>query len=76
MDLAVRKLQLMEQFINIVSIDKIEKLEQFFKKEIVDDKDVVLSKLIEKSKKDSKLGRIKTNEEVFKKVKEKYNITL
>ncbi len=75
MDLAVRKLQLMEQFMKIVSIEKIEKIERFFEKEIVNDSDVI-SRLLEKSRKESKLGKTKTNEEVFRKVQEKYNITL
>ncbi len=78
MDLAVRKLHLLEQFMKIGSVDKIERLEKFFKTEIQEEieKPELLLKLLEKSKEDSKLGKVRPHEEVMKEVQEKYNIVL
>lgn len=79
MDLATRKLQLLEQFMKIASTEKIEKLEQFFKKEISNDPDVydempeIIQKIVEKSLKESESGKVVSSSDVMAKIKVKYN---
>lgn len=81
MDLATRKLQLMEQLMGVISPESIEKIEIFFKKEISNDSDVwddipdVVKQLLEKSKEDSLNGRVRSHEEVMGDTKAKYNIS-
>lgn len=81
MDLAARKLQLMEQLMGVVSQERIEKIENFFKKEINHDTSVldempdVVKQLIEKSKEESMNGNIRSHSDVMKQVRAKYNLT-
>lgn len=80
MDLAARKLQLMEQFMNISNIETIEKLEKFFKKEVSNDTDVwdempkAVQKIIEKSLEESNNGKVTPSSEVMARVRAKYNV--
>lgn len=80
MDLAARKYKLMEQFMQIASADKLEKLEKFFKKEILEDKDVwdelpvVVQQIVMQSKEESKKGEVTPHSEVMEKIKAKYKV--
>ncbi len=80
MDLAKRKLQLMEQFMKIASVEKIEKLEKYFKKEISNDSDLwdeiptTVQKIIDKSLEESEKGEVIPHNEVMAKVRAKYKI--
>jgi hypothetical protein len=81
MDFATRKLQLLEQFMKIVSTEKIEKLEQFFKKEISDEQDVwdempqTVQEIVDQSLHESEEGKVISHQEVIAKAKKKYNIS-
>lgn len=81
MDLATRKLQLIEQLMGVISPERIEKIESFFKKEISNDSDVwenmpdAVKQLLEKSKEDSLNGRVRSHKEVMRDTKAKYNIS-
>lgn len=78
MDLATRKLHLIEKFMNIASLEKVEQLEHFFNTELQQDEEVELPemvvKLLDKSRQDSKAGRVRPHEEVMKEVRQKYNL--
>ncbi|MBG7612947.1 hypothetical protein IU405_11880 [Polaribacter sp. BAL334] len=81
MDFATRKLQLLEQFMKIVSTEKIEKLEQFFKKEISNEQDVwdempqTVQEIVDQSLHESEEGKVISHQEVIAKAKKKYNIS-
>ena len=81
MDFATRKLQLLEQFMKIVSTEKIEKLEQFFKKEISNEQDVwdempqKVQEIVDQSLHESEEGKVISHQEVIAKAKKKYNIS-
>ena len=81
MDFATRKLQLLEQFMKIVSTEKIEKLEQFFKKEISDEQDIwdempqTVQEIVDQSLHESEEGKVISHQEIIAKVKKKYNIS-
>ena len=81
MDFATRKLQLLEQFMKIVSTEKIEKLEQFFKKEISNEQDVwdempqKVQEIVDQSLHESEEGKVISHQEVISKAKKKYNIS-
>ncbi|MDP5092424.1 MAG: hypothetical protein NWQ17_03900 [Polaribacter sp.] len=81
MDFATRKLQLLEQFMKIVSTEKIEKLEQFFKKEISDEQDIwdeipqKVQEIVDQSLHESEEGKVISHQEIIAKVKKKYNIS-
>lgn len=80
MDLAARKLQLMEQFMKIANIETVEKLELFFKKEVSDDTDVwnempdTVQKIVEKSLEESNNGKVTPSSQVMARVRAKYNV--
>ncbi len=76
MDLAARKYKFLEQFMQIASEEKIERLEQFLKREILDDEipDVV-KQILDKSIEESNLGNVRTHEQVITDIKAKYNLT-
>ncbi|PQJ74190.1 hypothetical protein BTO13_02370 [Polaribacter gangjinensis] len=65
----------------IVSPEKIEKLEQFFKKEISNDQDVwdempnTVQEIVDYSLKESEEGKVVSHKDVISKVKKKYNIS-
>lgn len=69
MDLATRKLHLLQQFINVVNIETIEKLEEFFRKEVEQNTDELPKEvvaLLEKSIEDSRTGRTRPHDKVMK----------
>jgi hypothetical protein len=75
MDLASRKYKFIEQFMKIASVEKIERLEKFFKKEMLEEE------LSEDLKKVLDLGilqieeeEIFSTEEVITRIKTKYNL--
>lgn len=80
MDLANRKLQIMEQLMGIINPESIDKIENFFKKEITNNKDVwdelpnVVQKIIDKSIEESNNGQVTSHSEVMTKIKAKYKI--
>jgi len=75
MDLAVRKYRFMEQFMKIGSVDKIEKLEQFFKKEILEDEvSDGLKKVLDLGLEQINTGNTLSTEEVMNRIKAKYNV--
>jgi hypothetical protein len=80
MDIANRKLQLMEQLMGVISLERIEKIENFFKKEIPNNSDVwddmpdVVQQLVNKGLEESKAGNTISHNEVMAKVKAKYKI--
>ncbi len=79
MDLASRKLQLMEKIMGVFTPESIEKIENFFNKEIDENKNFndelpeIVSQLLEQSKEDSLNGNVKIHEDVIKEARERYN---
>ena len=80
MDLANRKLQLMEKLMGIINPESIDKIEDFFKKEITDNTDVWdeipkdVQRVIDKSIEESNNGQVISQREVMTKIKAKYKI--
>ncbi|MBL4887104.1 MAG: hypothetical protein JKZ03_01295 [Flavobacteriaceae bacterium] len=82
MDISARKYRFIEQVMKIVSEEKLEKLEKFFKKEIEpNSKDVwdelpeVAKQLVLKSKKQSADNRIIPHNDIMKKVRKNFKMS-
>ncbi len=75
MDLASRKYKFMEQFMKIASEEKIEKLERFFRQEILEEEiSSELKEALDIGIEQIKEGKTFSTEEVMTRVKTKYNI--
>jgi len=78
MDLAIRKLNLIEKFMKVDSVEKLIKIERFFYDEIFSENNFthelpeIAKQLLEKSKKDISDGNFRTHSEVMTEMKAKY----
>ena len=81
MDLAARKYKFIEQFMKIASVEKLEKLEIFLRRELettinpFDELPNVAKQLLAKSKKDSANDRVRSHADVMADIKAKYNLS-
>ena len=75
MDLVSRKYKFIEQFMKIASVEKMERLERFFKKEILE-KEVSedLKKVLDLGLEQIEEGKTFSTKEVMKRIKTKYNL--
>ena len=80
MDIASRKLHLMEQLMGIVNPDRMERFERFFKKELIDATDVwddlpeIVQQIVLQSKEESRKGKVTPHNEVMANIKAKYKV--
>jgi len=76
MDLTFRKYKFIEQFMKIVDVEQLEKLEQFFKKEIVNNSIENLPKeikeILENSEADIENGNLHSHLDVVKEMRATY----
>ena len=76
MDLTLRKYKFIEQFMKIVNAEQLDKLEQFFKKEIVDNSIENLPKeiqeMLKKSEYDIENSNLHSHLDVLKEMKAAY----
>jgi|GEM_PF-2158892 len=82
MDIASRKLELIEKLMEVINPKKIEKIERFFKKEISEEIDSsniqfpeVVHQLLKKSEEDFLNGNVITHENVMKEARERYKLS-
>ena len=75
MDLAARKYKFIEQFMKIVSVEKMEKLEKFFKKEMLEEEvSEDLKKVLDLGLDQIEEGETFSTEEVMNRLKTKHNL--
>lgn len=78
MDLLARKYKIIEQFMQIASTEKLDKLEKFLNNEILNHKNNALplevKQVLDKSIEQSLVQNVKPHVQVMKEVKAKYNL--